>query len=151
MARGALAVLLAAATAHDRARALFDSLDADGDGVLTPDELAEQRRPARPFVHAFTERFGQRIPFDTFFRHLYRVHGLDEFLGLDGSGALDASELRLLLLGWGLPDRETDRYLAAYDDGDGQISFEGFYAAMGPTRRFAGHLVRTERPDRAVH
>ncbi|MGW2402314.1 EF-hand domain-containing protein [Kitasatospora sp. NPDC001664] len=156
-----------------RARALFDALGTDRSGSLTLDEIdALTSRWPGPFLAAFVERYGAagEVSFEVFYRHLYRAHGMDggsgdrrakpdlsseraarrvfDRLDLDGSGSVDAFELRLLLLGWGLPDGEVDRYLRLYDDGDGCVSFEEFHTGMRPIWQFGAHILAKEARNR---
>lgn len=143
-----------------RARVLFDAIDEDHNGVLSPRELSALVEGKLPWqaVQAFIDRHGRdgEIPFDVFYRHFYRVHGLNEqidrplpsdlsleqkarlvfgHLDLDHSGAIDAFELRQLLLGWGLPAAEVSLYLQVYASQSG-ISFDEFFTEMQPIWRF---------------
>ncbi|WP_416974795.1 EF-hand domain-containing protein [Streptomyces sp. 4F14] len=157
----------AGADDRERARAVFDALDTDGGGTLTADELdamADRCGLSRPYVHALLERHGEHghLSFDAFHQHFYALHRPDapradttpeqaarlvfDRLDLDGNGSIDANELRLLLLGWGLPESDIARCMRVYDtDGDGQLSFEEFRTGLRPVWRFGFHAVLAKR------
>ncbi|GAA2025911.1 hypothetical protein GCM10009839_25270 [Catenulispora yoronensis] len=154
------------------ARALFDRLDTDGNGALDLAETARlmgEWKLSPQFIRTFVNRHGEygHVTFDAFYSHLYQVHGVRnradnaepptaatdheaartvfEELDLDRSGAIDVFELRLLLLGWGLPESEADKYLRRYDHGDRLISFQEFYEGMRPIWRFGFYVLSKDQ------
>jgi CRP-like cAMP-binding protein len=73
-------------------------------------------------------------------------------LDADGDGAVDAADIDLLLLEWGLPHSETRRYLArCRADASGRINFGEFLRSMEPVWRYIYHEVfRAEYAERTT-
>jgi Ca2+-binding EF-hand superfamily protein len=143
-------------------RRAFAALDADGDGVLTRVELeGELARRGVPteLVRALLERHvvADTVSLDIFERHFWSI-GAVRARGFRRDKVLDAAararaifclmdhdcddrisrlELQLLLLEWGLPASEVDRYFDACDrDRDGVVSFDEFFTSMSPVWSF---------------
>ena len=160
-----------AAGPDEPARALefFRLLDRDGDGRLNRDELRRALAPWGLSVTALDEFASrllvqgdvdpQRFARDVWTIGAVRNHGLRavategaaserdqaalvfRHLDLDGDGVLTRKELDLLLHEWGLPQVETERYLARMASGRGEIDFEHFYKDMRPVWRYAYYEV----------
>ena len=61
---------------------------------------------------------------------------------LDGDGYLSRFELEALLIEWGLPASDVDRWLRIADrDGDGRITRADFYEKLEPVWRFVYYVV----------
>ncbi|AHF92076.1 Crp/Fnr family transcriptional regulator [Opitutaceae bacterium TAV5] len=164
------AATLADSAGEDAARNWFDGLDRDHDGQLDGEELQQALAPwglSAAAAAACADRLlaSGPVDFERFRRDLWsigaiRSHALHAIaveravtdrdkaglvfrhLDIDGDGLLGATELDLLLLEWGLPESETDRYLARTDrDADGRITFAEFLHKMEPVWRYIYHDV----------
>jgi CRP-like cAMP-binding protein/Ca2+-binding EF-hand superfamily protein len=147
------------------ARACFDRLDRDHDGQLNRDELGEALAPwglSAAAIDAYASRLlaAGAADFDGFKREVWSIGAVRHYalnalsvaravsdrdkaelvfrhLDLDGDGQLSPADLDLLLLEWGLPESETQRYLARVKtDGHGRVSFSEFLRSMEPVWRY---------------
>ena len=154
------------------AAAVFSRLDSDGDGLLDEDELADllsELGASQGYLRSFLLRYGAsgRFFVEAFFRHVWREQSVQarlrarpdprrrysdreqaqlvfDQLDVDGTGALDRFELRVLLVEWGLPEEEVERYISLFDaDRDDLLSFDEFRLSFAPIWRYCFHLLRS--------
>ncbi len=152
-----------AAIDETTAKAIFNKLDDNKNGVLEPEEMDVFLKTwgmTSGARQSLEKHMGKDISFDDFYE-IVKYSGVsirsikslskdeehsDEEkarlvfneLDMDNSGHLDCIELELLLLEYGLPRNEAKTYLKKYDtDGDGEISFEEFLKDFGPLWKFA--------------
>lgn len=147
------------------ARRAFASFDADDDGLLNEKELCVALQPwgiSSTAIQAFASRLIEDGPigFDQFMKDVWSIGAVRNQAGkldairsaeterdraelvfrhldIDGDGQISAQELDVLLMEWGLPQEETERYLKrANEDGSGTINFEQFLRNMRPVWRF---------------
>ncbi len=148
------------------ARTVFDALDENKQGTLTRDDLTPVMiswgLPAAVIASVIERGFGNqnRIDFDVFRKHIWSIRGLRarasrqvklreihserdkaqfvfEQIDLDRDGVIGRSDLTLLLLEWGLPAEEADRYIERADTNrNGQIDFDEFFRHVRPVWRF---------------
>lgn len=136
------AALVLPAMAQDAPRGpqmVFEALDLDGDGMLTPEEMAGARE-AR-FAGADSNGDGVLDRDELMARGSERMaRGIDRMLeraDADGDGALSAEELAEMRPGRGGPEAMFDRFDA---DGDGALTEAEFDEAIARLReRRGGH------------
>lgn len=154
---------------RDAADQMFNHLTNDGT-IPTTDmvDILNKWHTTPRFTELFTRHHtGDTIDADTFYTRIWRSHhprdaapaaaptaqekarAVFDFLDLDASGTIDPWELRLLLTDWGLPQHETDRYLATYDNGDRIIDFAEFEQRMKPIWRFGYPILTADAVTRA--
>jgi Ca2+-binding EF-hand superfamily protein len=151
---------------RELARGLFRALDRDGDGVVTPDEVAEVLANASlptAAIVAFMRRqpAGGAMPFDRFLADLWPIPELREvarevifthggpkaerdralfvfdLLDINGDGTIDRSELQALLDEWAMPPAEARRWTRTLGlADDAPIPFPLFFERMRPIWRF---------------
>ena len=172
---------LAASESGIIARTCFDQLDPQRRGWLDRDAVIQSLTPwglPAPAIAAYADRLlaAGPVDFTRFQSELWsngavRRHALAALsveradtdrekaelvfrhLDTDGDGRIDAGNLDLLLLEWGLPQSETRRYLArSHLDAGGRINFGEFLRTMEPIWRFIFHEVfrpeyATQRPE----
>ena len=156
-----------------RAKQVFDQLCANQNGSIDSAvlvRLLHEWEASPSFIEKFINLSKKReITFDFFYRHIWCLgqrslgqvekgqnrHSeekarfvFDQF-DTDLDGFIDAIELHKLLIQWGLPDSDTNAYLA--NDEDKQYSFEEFYQNLKPIWNFAyqhmtvydaGHVIQ---------
>lgn len=147
------------------ARRFFELLDVNKSGTLAAEELesafGSTQMPAAVVGTFLRQHVGSdRVNFDQFKQHLWSVDTVRQRarriaatkdatserdraelvfrqLDVDRKGQIGRSVLRLLLLEWGLPEKEADRYMKRVDsNGDGLISFDDFFTKMRPVWRY---------------
>ena len=147
------------------ARRFFASLDKDGDGQLTSDDLARglfaAAHQAEVMKRVIQDSDGEgRVDFESFERHLWslpavRDHARDlesmkaarserdkaelvfHRLDRDGDGILDAREMEALLDKWAVPRAEGGRWLEELRGKDSKgIDLDAFFKKMRPVWRF---------------
>jgi CRP-like cAMP-binding protein/Ca2+-binding EF-hand superfamily protein len=155
----------------DEAAALyFKSLDDDGDGVLTPHDLrralASWHVPeslARELLSS--KAIPERVDLATFRSAIWSLGKVREKarqfaeieqaktdqdraalvfrrIDLDGDGFISRFELELLLIEWGLPRSDVERWLALGDtDHDGRLTRADFYEHFRPVWTFIYYVV----------
>lgn len=150
---------------EDVARKAFESFDRDGDGQLNRSELTAALQPwgiSATAIESYAERLleGGAVTFDRFQSDVWSIGAVRQQAGkveairsaeterdraelvfrhldLDGDGEITAHELDVLLIEWGLPRIETERYLKRADkDGSGGVNFEEFRTHMRPVWRY---------------
>ncbi|MCB9739775.1 MAG: cyclic nucleotide-binding domain-containing protein [Deltaproteobacteria bacterium] len=153
----------------DKARAVFDHFDHDGDGRWDAEAvkqvLSSWSLPQSTTAALVPAASAGGIDFDAFVHDIWslgtvrnratlavEVSALKslrdkaqlafDVLDLDGDGQLSAHELELLLLEWNLPLEETASYIRVADsDGDGRLDFEDFFRRMQPVWEFLFYNV----------
>lgn len=156
------------------AKAVFSLLDQNQDGVLDWSEvegvLIEWK--ASTFYRSAIGRFhgtGQSWAFEEFYRRIWRFRPMAspvsmifdrgrtysetkradlvfDRLDMDRSGYVEAFELRMLLVEWGVPAEEVAGYVQHFDDNrDGRFSREEFRVRFGPIWRFCFHQMEGGR------
>ncbi|MFO0730771.1 MAG: hypothetical protein U0361_07220 [Nitrospiraceae bacterium] len=156
------------------AKAVFSLLDQNQDGVLDWSEvegvLIEWK--ASTFYRSAIGRFhgtGQSWAFEEFYRRIWRFRPMAspvsmifdrgrtysetkradlvfDRLDMDRSGYVEAFELRMLLVEWGVPAEEVAGYVQHFDDNrDGRFSREEFRVRFGPIWRFCVHQMEGGR------
>ncbi len=161
-------------TDREQAMAVFDAVDQNRDGALDAAEIAgllSAWRMPDSSIKAFLCRYVVRAPFgfDQFYRHLWRMHLISgrftrtlqvgrrylaaeqadfvfDCIDIDGSGYLEVFEVRMLLVEWGLPEREVAEYTAHFDPNqDGRFSREEFRTHYAPIWKFCFQQVQSGR------
>ena len=159
------------------AKQFFDGLDTDGDGILSSEEirpaLMNWNLPDSLITTLFRTRLqSNRIDFDEFLEKIWSIGTLRsnvsrqlettsamsdldkaklvfKHIDLDDNGTIEPHELELLLLEWGLPSGESNRYMQQADlDGDGKLSFDEFFHGMKPVWQFIFYdILRAETKE----
>jgi hypothetical protein len=146
-------------TEHQKARQVFDLLDADKNGYIDGEEinsLLKDWQTAESFMKRFSRGSKKgEVSYENFFKNIWRLSEnsishvkegetkvgmararfIFDCLDQDGNGYIDTIELQKLLFQWGLPDSEVDAYLAT--DDDKRYSFDEFYQNLKPIWDFA--------------
>lgn len=150
----------------DVARAFFQVIDRNHDGVILPDELEEvlatSSLPTSALRHFMESRGdGGKLSFEAFLTHLWTIpelrrvarevvftHGkgrserekarfVFDRLDLDGDGMLGREELEGLLTEWSMPASDVRRWTRSLGLEDGaDIPFDLFFDKMRPIWRF---------------
>ncbi|MBM4264092.1 MAG: hypothetical protein FJ145_22055 [Deltaproteobacteria bacterium] len=153
-------------------RKIFDQLDTDHDGVLSGEEiksiLADWDMPIDS-VQAFLRQYcdNGRIDFNTCYKKLWRIESIQDRLtqplqpgkkysereqadfvfdqvDIDRSGYLEAFEIRMLLIEWGLPEKEVTGYVRLFDiNHDNRFSRDEFYQHFRAIWRHCFHQIQT--------
>lgn len=153
-------------------RKIFDQLDTDHDGILSHEEiksiLADWEMPLDS-VQAFLRQYcaDGRIDFNTCYKKLWRIESIQERLtkplqpgksysereqadfvfdqiDIDRSGYLEAFEIRMLLIEWGLPEKEVTGYARLFDiNQDNRFSRDEFYQHFRAIWCHCFHQIRT--------
>lgn len=153
-------------------RKIFDRLDTDRDGVLSSEEiksiLADWEMPVDS-VRAFLRQYcaDGRIDFNTCYKKLWRIESIQNRLtkplqpgktysereqadfvfdqiDIDRSGYLEAFEIRMLLIEWGLPEKEVAGYVRLFDiNHDNRFSRDEFCQHFRAIWRHCFHQIQT--------
>ena len=173
--------MLEALSPSEQAQLLYDSLVAETKGNVTAQKAVQALQswgfPADCYVSLERMEADAPVKFPTFFRAMqsavgaFRTPGLSaiarsdreradaifDLLDLDGSGEIEISELKVLLVSWGMTLREADHTCHVHDiRGNGLISRDNFFRNFVPVWRYAWDEIkdsvrRNHRIEQAKH